>query len=270
MVKNIKIANSDLEITSLGFGCARLDGGIGREHSNALLQSAYDNGIKHFDTAPMYQTEEILGKFFRGVSDVTFCSKVGIDPVENSQEKSPLKFLYKRSFKHVLSRFPGIKKKLLSATGAYKPYIVQQELKHAKIMTKDYILRRLESTLRNLMRDSLDIYLVHEPDLFLLGPDTQEIFEELKASGYIRSYGLGYSRPMASREVGFGSVLQCGWDHNAVNSDGLYTNIYHGVLRAGNINNILHLVKSEMQVATIFSASTVRQIDQLMNTIRRA
>lgn len=267
MIKTIKIVDADLVISQVGFGCARLNGGAGREYSCKLLQTAYENGIKHFDTAPMYQTEEILGEFFRGIRDVTFCSKVGIDPGPKVAEVDAFKFFYKNTLKHILSHFPGVKKKLLSITGSYKPYIVREDFKHAKLMSRDYVLRRLEDSLKKLKRSSLDIYLVHEPDLFLLGPDSIEIFEDLKSNGYIKSYGLGYSRPLTGEAGGFGSVVQSGWSPTLINNDYSCTNIYHGMLRNGGIEDILKLTRDDVHSAMIFSASTIGQIKRLTSAL---
>jgi D-threo-aldose 1-dehydrogenase len=268
MNKTIKVINSDLEISKIGFGCARLSGGVEIKQSFKILQSAYESGIRHFDTAPMYQTEEILGNFFQGIRDVTFCSKVGIDPVFKSQDGGLLRFFYKKSFKHVLSHFPDLKQKLLAVSGAYKPFIVKQEFKHAKVLTRDYVLRRLEDSLKKIRRPILDIYLVHEPDLFLLGPDLLEIFEELKSKGFIKSYGLGYSRPMLNSDIEFGSIVQSGWVPHLGNNSISHTNIFHGVLRNGKSEDFYKLIRSSSDAAVIFSASTVGQIKRLMNGLR--
>ncbi len=268
MDKTIKIVNSELEISKIGFGCARLNGGVETKHSFKILQSAYENGIKHFDTAPMYQTEEILGDFFQGVKDVTFCSKVGIDPVYKTQDGDMLSFFYKRSFKVVLSRFPYLKQKLLALSGAYKPFIVKQEFKHASVLTKDYIIRNLESSLKKIKRPFLDVYLVHEPDLFLIGPDLVEIFENLKSDGYIKSYGLGYSRPIYSGELTFGSIIQSSWMPDSSCNTTSYTNIFHGVLRNGRSEDFCKLIRANNEAAVIFSASTTGQIKRLMNSLK--
>ena len=70
MKKNL-IGRTDLLISELGIGTAPMGGWPKRlEEENALetLESAWKNGIRYFDTAPMYgygMAEERLGKFLK-------------------------------------------------------------------------------------------------------------------------------------------------------------------------------------------------------------
>ena len=69
--------------TRLGYGCSSLMGALGQKESLALLEAAYDAGVRHFDVAPLYgfgQAEGCLGEFLarhRGRGD-------GDDQVRNS------------------------------------------------------------------------------------------------------------------------------------------------------------------------------------------
>lgn len=54
-----------------------------RDEALALLTAAYDVGIRHFDTAPLYgwgAAEELLGAFATGRSDLCIVTKAGIAP----------------------------------------------------------------------------------------------------------------------------------------------------------------------------------------------
>ena len=47
----------------IGFGCSHITGGFEARANLRLLRLAYDHGIRHFDTAPMYghgTSEEVL------------------------------------------------------------------------------------------------------------------------------------------------------------------------------------------------------------------
>ncbi len=52
-----QIGSTDLKMDTLGFGCAPLGNlyhVVSDEDADAVLQSAWDNGFKYYDTAPHY------------------------------------------------------------------------------------------------------------------------------------------------------------------------------------------------------------------------
>ena len=110
--------------------------------------------------------------------------------------------------------------------------------------------------------------MVHEPDLFFIGPDLVEIFENLKSDGYIKSYGLGYSRPIYHSELKFGSIIQSSWMPDSGYDTTSYTNIFHGVLRNGKSEDFYKLISANKDAAVIFSASTTGQINRLMKNLK--
>ena len=82
-MKKIRLHNTDIETTSLGFGCAGLMRLSSRKSRQRLLECVYDSGILHFDVARMYglgRAEEELGIFLRGRrTDVVVATKFGIE-----------------------------------------------------------------------------------------------------------------------------------------------------------------------------------------------
>src|SRR3954453_20950898 len=68
--------------SSFGFGTVYLGRRQGMRHGVRLLEAAFEQGITHFDTAPMYGlglAEPIVGRFLRGRRDaVTVTTKVGL------------------------------------------------------------------------------------------------------------------------------------------------------------------------------------------------
>lgn len=79
------VGNTSLKLTSLGFGCASI-GNLGHAVSDAdaaaVLQRAWDAGIRYFDTAPHYgrgRSEQRLGQFLAGKTraDYVLSTKVG-------------------------------------------------------------------------------------------------------------------------------------------------------------------------------------------------
>ncbi|WP_433964054.1 aldo/keto reductase [Tunturiibacter gelidiferens] len=83
----IPLGDTGRTTTRLGFGCSSLMGAMGRRASLAILESAYDAGIRHFDVAPMYgygEAEGCLGEFLqRHRHQITVTTKYGIPPQKN-------------------------------------------------------------------------------------------------------------------------------------------------------------------------------------------
>lgn len=84
-MKNIKLR--DLEVTELGFGCMNIAWAYGpateRKKAVELIQSAYNQGIRLFDTAEVYgpfYSEEVLGEALKGIRDkCVIATKFGFD-----------------------------------------------------------------------------------------------------------------------------------------------------------------------------------------------
>src|SRR3954452_19764418 len=84
MVRTVRLAGTDVVSSALGFGCAGLFHLPARGDRMRLLEAAFDGGVRHFDTAPMYglgRSEPELGRFVRGRRDqVVIATKFGIAP----------------------------------------------------------------------------------------------------------------------------------------------------------------------------------------------
>src|ERR1700722_13835950 len=96
-MQTITLATSGRETTRLGFGCSSLMGSLGRRESLAMLEAAYDAGLRHFDVAPMYgygQAEGCLGEFLaRHKGELTVTTKFGIPPEESQSLKAAVRGL---------------------------------------------------------------------------------------------------------------------------------------------------------------------------------
>src|SRR5947209_2061852 len=79
-----RFGSTDLRVSELGFGCARL-GGVFEDSTRAeilrTLRGAFDQGITFFDTADMYtqgESERLLGQAFAHDRDkIVIASKAG-------------------------------------------------------------------------------------------------------------------------------------------------------------------------------------------------
>ena len=161
----------------LGFGCARLHAGSDKAHSLRLLETAYDAGIRYFDTARLYalgEAEAVLGEFAANRrNDILITSKAGILPAPNGVA---LKWA-RRAAKLASLAMPALRPKPLEPRfGAFTPV----ELRHS-----------VETSLRKLRIECLDGLLLHEIDEsdFADGA-VLDTLEALKASGKIATYGI--------------------------------------------------------------------------------
>ena len=96
-LKMNQIGSSNLKVTNIGMGGAPL---VITEESNAIetLHTAYNEGIRYFDTAPYYGagiSEKYFGKFLSSVERNSFVisSKVG-RIIENQEIRFEYKFSY--------------------------------------------------------------------------------------------------------------------------------------------------------------------------------
>lgn len=183
-MNTVKLPHSDVTINKAVFGTSRIGGTIERynkRESIGILRSALDAGIRTFDTADIYaqgNSEHLLAEAFRGQRDrVVIATKGGY--VLNAKAKILAKV---KPFIRPFMKFkPGLTKCANRARGAQ--------------MTRDfsraYLTGAVESSLRRLKTDTIDIYQLHSPTAADLdGSDAFDTLAELKQAGKIRSYGV--------------------------------------------------------------------------------
>jgi D-threo-aldose 1-dehydrogenase len=168
--------------TPLGYGCSQLMGGITRRESRVLLETAFDAGIRHYDTAPSYgygQAESVLGEAFRSKRDqITITTKFGIRP----PSAKSLLTIARRIALPAIKCVPSLKSRLSRAAGS---------LKGRSRFSPDELRGSIEASLAAMGTDYLDILLLHEAVVADLG---DELFAELERqveAGKIRTFGVG-------------------------------------------------------------------------------
>ncbi len=161
-------------------------GAIGRKQSLALLEAAFDAGIRHFDVARAYgfgEAESCLGDFLaKHRGDVTVTTKFGLAAAKNQ----PLLRAARGLAGPILRRLPGLKRGL--ARGADKlagsGTRVQFSVEEAR--------RSLDDSLSALRTDRIDVWLLHEAQASELTDDRLRRFlEDAVAGGKIGSFGVG-------------------------------------------------------------------------------
>ena len=154
-LKMNQIGSSNLKVTNIGMGGAPL---VITEESNAIetLHTAYNEGIRYFDTAPYYGagiSEKYFGKFLSSVERNSFVISSKVGRIIENQE---IKFDY----------------------------------------TREGILRSLEESLGRLNLDYIDIALIHDPDDHYLQALNESFptLADLKSQGIIKAIGCGMNQ----------------------------------------------------------------------------
>jgi D-threo-aldose 1-dehydrogenase len=166
----------------LGFGCVQLTAHSTEEEAVAILEHASSLGITHFDVARAYgfgRAERILGKFLRGRRQhVTVATKVGLQPptglVGDARVISAAKRLL-RPFPALLQRARR-RGSTLGKSGVFAPEAVVQSV---------------ETSLRELGTDYIDLLLLHEAMLTDAASEPLiEVLKKLVAKGAVRHLGM--------------------------------------------------------------------------------
>jgi len=283
MSECIKVADSTVTISKIGFGCAPIFAGSEMRKSAHLIEAALSAGIRHFDTAPMYgegQSEDVLGQVLSGVADITLATKVGIERPNSQTARHRAMIAYRRFVRPLLSHMPGVKSQLMKLYAGRRDNGPDPPVPRRKLHSS-YIRLELAESLKRLKRDYVDLYLVHEPDQFDLDDEAFETFIALKREGIIGAFGLAYGRSV-SETPDFGTVIQSQYRNQQPCRADNKTRIFHGVFRHGWRNDplsktehaskvdsyIANVFKNNPNVGIIFSASSTRQIGQVAAALK--
>ncbi|MEP1206390.1 MAG: aldo/keto reductase [Rhizobiaceae bacterium] len=171
----------DLEVTAFGFGTAPVGNifrEIDEETSHAMFQTAWDAGVRYYDTAPMYGhglAELRTGHSLRWKNrdDFILSSKVG----------------------RVLK--PARKEDI-----DYAPWTNAGRFTMHFDYSYDGTMRAFEDSLQRLNLERMDICFIHDIDVFTRGDDQPEVFEaamdgswkalsSLRDQGVVKAIGVG-------------------------------------------------------------------------------
>lgn len=175
--------STGLSVSPIGVGCARIGGVFQNDPAGftKLLHGAVDLGVNFFDTADMYsqgESETILGRALKGRRDrVVIASKVGYVLPAQRRLAGRIKPLLRP-----LIRALGIKRAHLPAAVRGAP---------SQNFTPTYIARALESSLRRLRTDRIDVLQLHSPPLSVIRRgDWSDVLDRLRREGKILHYGI--------------------------------------------------------------------------------
>jgi aryl-alcohol dehydrogenase-like predicted oxidoreductase len=188
-------------IPRIGIGCHKLYGGFEKKRSFKIISAALDKNINYFDTAPRYgDSEKLLGHILKGNKEVVISSKVGLSALNLSLLKKNNAFL-KREFKLIMKHNFKFAENYLTAKlqKRYDSNLLAFERNFQSkipklILSEEEIRGSLYKSLKNLQRNYLDIFFLHEPDQYINIDEIEAIFIKLQNEGYIKLYGLGLHR----------------------------------------------------------------------------
>ncbi len=182
-MRHRRLGCTDLTVSELGFGCARIGGFSGGDRSAGvrLLRTALDHGITFFDTSSMYtqgESERILGETFgRDRDAVVIATKAGYVLPAQRRLLAPIKPLVRP-----LLRRAGLRG--TSLPGALRGSLSQD-------FSPAHLIRSAEQSLRRLRTDRIDLLQLHSPPREVLEKgDVLEPLERLRQQGKVRHYGV--------------------------------------------------------------------------------
>lgn len=190
MIETRQVGTTDVTVSSLSFGCASIGNlyvEVGEREARAVLQTAWDRGIRYFDTAPHYG---------RGLSEARLGAFLAGKPREE--------FVVSTKVGRVLT--PGVQHRTLDGFINPLPNDVHYDYSAGGIE------QSLAGSRERLGVDRIDIAYVHDIGTFTHGDDNAAhldalmtsglpYLEQLKAEGSIGAYGLGVNETEICIEV---------------------------------------------------------------------
>jgi len=210
-METIDLGTTGRKTTRLGYGCSGLMGAMGRAESLAMLEAAFDAGVRHFDVAPMYgfgQAESCLGEFLgRHRAEVTVTTKYG-----RAAAKNPGLIGLARSIaRPVVKALPALKPRL--AKVANKVLANGKKASFTAAQAKE----SLDRSVAELRTERIDVWLLHEAsaDDLRENDGLLRLLEDSVAAGTIGTFGVGSEREkirtLAIKRPRFCATMQFEW-----------------------------------------------------------
>ncbi len=222
--ERVPLGRAPVDVWQLGVGMAALSGlfrEVSDEEAAVVLDHAWSEGVRYYDTAPLYGYgvgEERLGRMLAGHdhADYTVSSKVGrlIYPIEAIDADPTLEP------DRPAVEIPGFDPR----EGYFKGAPPQRPVFD---YSYDGVMRSVEDSLARMGLERIDIFWIHDPDMHwqqAIG-GAYPALDELRSQGVVRAIGVGMNQAeMLARFVREG-------DFDAVMCAGRYTLLDQGALR---------------------------------------
>lgn len=222
-MRQIDVGKSGLMGSEIVLGCMRINS-LTESELDTHIKTALEQGINHFDHADIYADGEC-----------------------------------ETAFGKVLQNDKSLRDKM----------IVQSKCgisKHEADFTfynfsKEYIIKSVDSILKRLAIDELDVLLLHRPDALMEPDEVAEAFTELEKSGKVKQFGVSNFNPMqvkllksAVKQKLIANQMQFSIMHTGMIDFGICTNTtFEGsVNHDGGILDYCHLHDITMQAWSPF------------------
>ena len=205
----VVLGSTGIRTSSLVLGCARLGSlltPIGPRDSVALVEHAFELGIRHFDTASAYgqgDSERFIGRALRARrADACIATKAGqrltFAQALLARCKGPLRLLVRQR--------SSVRSRVAERRRAGLQYCFEP----------DYLERSLEHSLRRLGTDYVDIFYLHSPPREVMArDDVLTRLDRVRARGKARALGIScdsLEQMVAAVRVDGISVVQGAWE----------------------------------------------------------
>ena len=171
----VRFGKTDLFVSRLCQGTAFRNLGRFADNSEGrrVIEHCIDSGVNFFDSSNVYGwggAEKALGKAIAGHRDrVVICTKISTYLRPEGEDKNARKNM---------ERF-----------------------------TKNFLFEQVEGSLKRLATDSIDLYMLHEPDKATPAEDILNSMDALKRSGKIRYWGVSnHSGAQVSKYIKLGKT----------------------------------------------------------------
>ncbi len=161
-MQKIKLNSSDITSSRLIYGCMRISGDntpADKTKGKLALRAALDAGYNHFDHADIYgggHCESLFGELLTELKHET----------------------------------PAIREQLIITSKAGIRFEPQRY-----DFSPDYLTTSVENSLKRLNVDYLDMFLLHRPDYLFNAEQVAQTFQQLKASGKVKHFGVSNFSP---------------------------------------------------------------------------
>jgi D-threo-aldose 1-dehydrogenase len=167
LVHDIVLPNGRMT-ANLAFGCAGLLRLLTMRSREALLRTALDEGVTHFDTARMYGdglAEGIVGRALgKNREQITFATKFGYPFVPAAGTGLSVRSLARFAF----NAFPQIKstmRRIASLRHKHAPEVLVPMPGGDRDFSPEEMQRSLGQSLEELQTDGVDLFFLHAPGL---------------------------------------------------------------------------------------------------------
>lgn len=176
-----KLGRVDLQVSAFAFGTAPIGNifqAISEEESDAMFRTAWDAGVRYYDTAPMYG---------HGLAELRTGQSLRWKPRDG----------------YVLSSKVGrVLKPARRADIDFAPWVDAAPFSMAFDYSYDGTMRAFEDSLQRLGLERMDICFIHDIDVFTRGSEQPEVFrqamdgcwkalEKLRSEGVLKAIGVG-------------------------------------------------------------------------------